>query len=81
MRHKYFRDKGGSHIVGDRAMPNEISSKLARAKLSEKNAWRRYAEAKGDNWPEAFAKWVEARDASSTAWADEVAIRANRYTT
>lgn len=56
-------------------MPNVISSKLALAKLSEKDAWQRYAEAKGDNWPEAFAKWVEARDASMAAWVDEVASR------
>jgi hypothetical protein len=45
------------------------------AKLSEKDAWRRYAEAKGDNWGEAFAKWVEARDASMAAWAEEIASR------
>ena len=56
-------------------MPDVISSKLARAKLSEKDAWKRYAEAKGDDWPEAFAKWVEARDASMAAWADEVGSR------
>ena len=56
-------------------MPDVILSKLARAKLSEKDAWQRYAEAKGDNWGEAFAKWVEARDASLAAWADEVASR------
>jgi hypothetical protein len=56
-------------------MSNVIPSKLARAKLSEKDAWQRYAEAKGDNWREAFAKWVEARDASLAAWADEVTTR------
>ncbi len=56
-------------------MPDVISSKLARAKLSEKDAWKRYAEAKGDDWPEAFAKWVEARDASMAAWVDEVGSR------
>jgi hypothetical protein len=56
-------------------MPDVISSKLARAKLSEKDAWKRYAEAKGDDWPEAFAKWVEARDASMAAWIDEVSGR------
>ena len=44
-------------------MPDEIPSKLSKAKLSEKDAWQRYAAAKGDNWREAFAKWVEARDA------------------
>ena len=56
-------------------MPNANPSKLAMAKLSEKDAWQRYAEAKGDNWREAFAKWVEARDASLAAWVDEVASR------
>jgi hypothetical protein len=56
-------------------MPDVILSKLARAKLSEKEAWHRYAEAKGDNWREAFAKWVEARDASLAAWIDEVTSR------
>ena len=56
-------------------MSNPIPSKLAMAKMSEKEAWQRYAEAKGDNWREAFDKWVEARDASLAAWADEVASR------
>jgi uncharacterized protein (DUF2237 family) len=56
-------------------MPDAIPSKLARAKLSEKDAWQRYAEAKGDNWREAFARWQEARDASLAAWMDEVASR------
>lgn len=56
-------------------MPDAIPSKLARAKLSEKEAWQRYAEAKDDTWREAFAKWTEARDASLAAWADEVASR------
>jgi hypothetical protein len=55
-------------------MPDEISSKLARAALSEKKAWLRYVEAKGDDWHEAFAEWMEARDASLTAWADEGAV-------
>lgn len=61
-------------IVGS-TMSDQILSKLAKAKLSEKEAWQRYAEAKGDNWREAFDKWVEARDASLAAWADEVAGR------
>lgn len=56
-------------------MPDVIPSKLAMAKLSEKDAWQRYAEAKGDNWRDAFVKWVEARDASLAAWADEVSNR------
>jgi hypothetical protein len=56
-------------------MPDEIPSKLSKAKLFEKDAWQRYAAAKGDNWREAFAKWVEARDASLAAWVDEVTSR------
>jgi hypothetical protein len=63
-----------SDIVGS-AMSDPTPSKLAMAKLSEKDAWQRYAQAKGDNWREAFDKWVEARDASLAAWADEVADR------
>ena len=50
-------------------------SKLDRAKLTEKDAWQRYAAAKDDSWRDAFAKWVEARDASFAAWADEVSDR------
>jgi hypothetical protein len=57
----------------DDQLPDMIPSKLATAKRSEQEAWRRYAEAKGDNWRDAFAKWVEARDASLAAWAEEVA--------
>ena len=56
-------------------MRDVIPSKLATAKLSEKEAWQRYAEAKGDNWREAFDKWLEARNASLAAWADEVGNR------
>ena len=56
-------------------MSDEISPKLARAALSEKKAWLRYAEVKGDNWQEAFAEWTIARDASLAAWADEVNSR------
>jgi len=56
-------------------MPEVIPSNLAGAKLSEKDAWKRYAEAKDDSWREAFSKWVEARDASLAAWAEEVASR------
>src|ERR1700685_4197789 len=61
--------------TGDCAMPDVIPSKLARAKLSEKDAWQRYAEAKDDSWREAFVRWQEARDASLAAWADEVSSR------
>jgi hypothetical protein len=50
-----------------------IPSRFGEAKLAEKIAWQRYAEAKDDNWREALAKWVEARDETTAAWADEVA--------
>jgi hypothetical protein len=63
------------HDMGDATMRDVIPSTLATAKLSEKEAWQRYAEAKGDNWREAFDKWVEARNASLAAWADEVSNR------
>jgi hypothetical protein len=56
-------------------MSEVVPSRLSRAELSAKDAWQRYAEAKGDNWPEAFAKWVEARDAALVAWTDEFIIR------
>lgn len=56
-------------------MPDVIPSKLAKAKLSEKIAWQRYAEAKGDDWREAFAMWLEARDVSIAVWAEEVTGR------
>jgi hypothetical protein len=52
-------------------MSDVISSRLSRAELSAKDAWQRYAEAKGDNWREAFATWVEARDAALAAWTDD----------
>ena len=51
-------------------MPSVLPSSVADAKLAEKKAWRRYAEAKDDNWREAFAEWVEARDALLAAYAD-----------
>jgi hypothetical protein len=56
-------------------MSDVIPLKLAAAKLSEKEAWQRYAEAKDDSWREAYAKWVEARDASLAVWVDEVSVR------
>ena len=54
-------------------MPSVLLSSVADAKLAEKAAWRRYAEAKDDNWREAFAEWVEARDALLAAYPDEAA--------
>jgi hypothetical protein len=56
-------------------MSDVISSRLSKAELSAKDAWHRYAEAKGDNWREALAQWVEARDAALAAWTDEFNIR------
>jgi hypothetical protein len=41
-----------------------LPSRIADAQLAEKDAWKRYAAAKGDNWPAAFAEWVEAREAT-----------------
>ena len=40
-----------------------LPSRVADAKLAEKDAWRRYAEARGDNWREVLAEWVKAREA------------------
>jgi uncharacterized protein (DUF2237 family) len=56
-------------------MHDVIPSKFSGAELSEKDAWQRYAQAKGDNWREALAKWVEARDAALAAWAEEFTRR------
>ncbi len=50
-----------------------LPSRVADAKLAEKDAWQRYAEAKGHNWHEAFAEWVNAREATLAAYADEAA--------
>ncbi len=72
-RHKNLRAKMALPDMGDCAMPVVIRSRFAEAKLAEKIAWQRYAEAKDDNWREALAKWVEARDATTAAWVDEVA--------
>ena len=59
--------------LGDRAMSYVLPSRVADAKLAEKDAWRRYAEARGDNWREALAEWVKAREATLAAYADEAA--------
>jgi hypothetical protein len=72
-RHKNLRAKMALPDMGDCAMLGVIRSRFAEAKLVEKIAWQRYAEAKDDNWREALAKWVEARDETTAAWADEVA--------
>ena len=67
-------------------MPDIIGSRLDGAKLAERDAWKRYAEAKGDNWREAYDEWVAARDASMAVWVDEVTpssrsiyLKANYY--
>ena len=57
----------------DRAMPSVLPSSVADAKVAERKAWKRYAEARDDNWREALAEWVEARDALLAAYADEAA--------
>ena len=49
-------------------MPSVLPSSVADAKLAEKKAWRRYAEARDDNWREALAEWVEARNALLAAY-------------
>jgi len=68
-----FRGKMALPDMRDYAMGAVITSRFAEAKLAEKIAWQRYAEAKDDIWREALAKWVEARDETTAAWADEVA--------
>ena len=50
-----------------------LPSRVADAKLAENDAWRRYAEARGDNWREALAEWVKAREATLAAYVDEAA--------
>jgi len=70
-RHKYFPGKIAIRV--DRAMPSVVPSSVADAKLAEKKAWRRYAEARDDNWREALAQWVEARNALLAAYAEEAA--------
>ena len=51
-------------------MPSVLPSSVADAKL-----WRRYAEARDNDWREALAEWVEARDALLAAYAEEAASR------
>ena len=41
--------------------------------LAEKDAWKRYAAAKGDNWRAAFDEWAEAREAVLETYLDEAA--------
>jgi hypothetical protein len=54
-------------------MSSMLPATIAAAKLAEKDAWQRYAEARGDNWREALAEWVKAREATLAAYADEAA--------
>jgi len=50
-----------------------VPAKYAETQLAERDAWQRYADARGDNWREAFYEWKEARDATFAAWADQFA--------
>ncbi len=54
-------------------MSSVLPVTIAAAKLAEKDAWQRYAEARGDDWREALAEWVKAREATLAAYADETA--------
>jgi hypothetical protein len=56
-------------------MQSVLPSRIADAELAEKDAWKRYAAAKGDDWRAAFAEWAEAREATLTAYLDEAATR------
>ena len=56
-------------------MQDVLPSRIADAKLAEKDAWKRYAAAKGDNWRAALAEWVEAREETLEAYLDEAANR------
>ena len=71
--HKNFR--GRMVDPRSRAMPSVLPSSVADAKLAEQKAWRRYAEARDNDWREALAEWVEARDALLAAYAEEAASR------
>jgi hypothetical protein len=54
-------------------MPSVLPPSVADAKLTEQKALRRYAEARDNDWREALAEWVEARDALLAAYAEEAA--------
>jgi hypothetical protein len=56
-------------------MQSVLPSRIADALLAEKDAWKRYAAAKGDNWRAAFAEWAEAREATLAVYLDEAANR------
>jgi len=56
-------------------MQSVLPSRIADAALAEKDAWKRYAAAKGDNWRAALAEWVEAREETLDAYLDEAANR------
>ena len=72
-RHKNFRGRMAIQEIAQ--YPSVLPSSVADAKVAENKAWRRYAEARDDNWREALAEWVEARDALLAAYADEAASR------
>jgi hypothetical protein len=50
-----------------------LPSRIADAQLAEKDAWKRYAAAKGDNWRVAFDEWAQAREAVLETYLDEAA--------
>ena len=54
-------------------MQSVLPSRIADAALAEKDAWKRYAAAKGDDWRAAFAEWAEAREATLAVYLDEAA--------
>ena len=61
--------------MGRKANRTMRSLSVADATLAEKKAWRRYAELRDNDWREALAEWVEARDALLAAYAEEAASR------
>ncbi len=54
-------------------MQSVLPSRIADAALAEKDAWKRYAAAKGEYWRAALAEWEEAREATLEAYLDEAA--------
>jgi hypothetical protein len=50
-----------------------VPSRIADAEMAERDAWKRYAAAKGDNWRGAFDEWGEAREAILEVYLDEAA--------
>ncbi len=59
-------------VIAEKARA-ELPSRIADTQLAEKDAWKRYAAAKGDNWRTALAEWTEAREATLEAYLHEAA--------